>query len=254
MSKLLFNLSHKDQVATIILNQPETYNSLDIDMIMQLTQYFKQVSQDPGIKLLIITTKEKHFSSGGDLNWMKNAINYTKEQNLQDVKYLANMLLLLYNIDKPVICAVQGNIYGGGIGLVACADIVIAAANSKFCFSEVKLGLAPAIISEFVFQVMQISFAKYFMLTAKPFTSEQAYMCGLVHEIVATNLLPQAVLDNIDNILSLDGDGIIVAKKLLRRKEPKISIEKLDLCSQIIADLRVSNNAQLLIGKFLNKN
>jgi methylglutaconyl-CoA hydratase len=253
MHKVLFNLSHNNTVANIILNQPKTYNALDLDMMVQLKKYFQEISIDQNIKLLIITANGDHFSTGGDLNWMQNAINYTKEENFQDVENLAAMFLELYNLNKPVICAVQGNIYGGGLGFVACSDIVIAANNSKFCFSEVRLGLAPAIISEFVLPVMNFGFAKYSMLTAKPFNVEQACNFGLVHEIVEAKNLTQAVADNINNILSLDFNAIIIAKKLLRNKEPKVSLEKLYSCMQTIADLRVKPEAQLLIKRFLHK-
>lgn len=252
MYKVLFNLSHNNMVANIILNQPKTYNALDLDMIMQLKRYFQEISNDQNIKLLVITANGNHFSTGGDLNWMQNAINHSKEENFQDVKKLADLFLELYNLNKPVICVVQGNVYGGGIGLVACSDIVIAVKNSKFCFSEVKLGLAPAIISEFVLTAMNIGFAKYSMLTAKPFNAEQAYQFGLVHQVVDNEELTKTLVDNIHNLLSLDFNGIITAKKLLRDKEPKISIEKLYSCVQTIADLRVSTQAQSLIKKFLH--
>ncbi len=253
MSKVLFNLNYEGQVATITLNQPETYNAFDIDMILQLTKYFNQVANDSNIKLLVITANGKCFSSGANLVWMKSSINYTNEQNFQDAKQLAMMLWSLYNLNKPVICAIQGDVYGGAIGIVACSDVVITVKNSKFCFSEVKLGLAPAIVSPFVLQVMQASFAKYSMLTAKPFKVEQAYEFGLVHQIVETNSLQQAVSDNIDNILSMDFNGVTVTKQLLRNLNQQISLEQLDDCAKKIADLRTSKEAQFLINQFLQK-
>ena len=129
----------------------------------------------------------------------------------------------------------------------------IAAKNSKFGFTEVRLGLAPAIISPFVLQAMQANFAKYSMLTAKTFNVEQACKFGLVQEIVENNDLEQAVLNNIDNILSLDFNGITVTKKLLIHSNQQISLEKLDFCAKTLAELRTRPGTQLLIKKFLEK-
>ena len=248
---ILFALSHNNQVATIILNRPEVYNAFDLVMIQQLDQYFTQVTNDQNIKLLVITANGKHFSAGADLNWMRDAIDYTEEQNLQDARQLAAMLLNLYNLNKPVICAMQGSVYGGAIGIAACADVVIAANNCKFCFSEVTLGLAPAIISQFVLHAMNNNFAQYSMLTAKPFDAEQASQCGLVDEIILLNHLPKAVAHNIEHLLSLSFDGMVATKKLLRYSLLPISLEKLDDCVKIIAELRAAPAAHALIKKFL---
>ncbi|MGI9215125.1 MAG: enoyl-CoA hydratase-related protein, partial [Gammaproteobacteria bacterium] len=105
---LIYKVNHLQQIATITFNKPEIYNALNLEMIQQLSKYYQQVNNDPKIKLLIINANGTHFSSGADLNWMKNVQNYTIQQNLQNAKQLANMLLLLYNLSKPVLCAVQG--------------------------------------------------------------------------------------------------------------------------------------------------
>ncbi|MGD0465926.1 MAG: enoyl-CoA hydratase-related protein [Gammaproteobacteria bacterium] len=248
---ILFSLSYENQVATVTLNRPEVYNAFDLEMILQLDQYFTQVTNDQNIKLLVITANGKHFSAGADLNWMRDSVDYTTEQNLQDAKQLATMLLNLYNLNKPVICAMQGSVYGGAIGIAACADLVIAANNCKFCFPEVTLGLAPAIISQFVLHAMNTNFAQYSMLTAKPFCAEQALQYGLVDEIILLNHLPKAVVNNIEHLLSLSFEGMIATKKLLRYSLLPISLEKLDVCVKIIAELRASTTAQSLIKKFL---
>ena len=248
---ILFSLSHDNQVATIILNRPTVYNAFDMVMILQLDKYFTQVANDQNIKLLVITANGKQFSSGADLNWMQESIDYTKEQNLLDAKQLATMLLNLYNLNKPVICAVQGNVYGGAIGILAAADLVIAANNCNFCFSEVTLGLAPAIVSQFVLQAINTNFAQYSMLTAKPFNVEQALQYGLVDEVALLNHLPKALASNIEHVLSLSFEGVVATKKLLRSKLLPISLEKLNICVETIAELRVTLAAQSLIKKFL---
>lgn len=249
---ILFSTSYDNQVANIVLNRPKVHNAFDLTMINQLNQHINYVSNDSNIKILVITANGNNFSAGADLNWMQQSINYTQEQNLQDAQKLANMLLNLYNLTKPIICGVQGNVYGGAIGILACADLVIAANNCNFCFPEVKLGLAPAIISQFVLKIMDISFAKYHMLTAKLFNAKQALQSGLVNQISSLELLSQNIIDNIEHLLTLDANALIATKKLIRYGSPEISIEKLNMCTQIIADLRISPTTQALIKKYLS--
>ena len=249
---LTYTVDYLQKTATITFNKPEIYNALNLEMIQQLSKYYKQVNKDSNIKLLIINANGKHFSSGADLNWMKNVQNYPTKQNLQDAKQLANMLLLLYNLSKPVLCAIQGNVYGGALGIIACADIVIASNNSQFCFSEVKLGLAPAIITPFILNAISPHIAKYRILTATSFSAEIAYELGLVHELIDIIDLPKRIAWHTNNINSLGFEGITSSKKLLNNFRPKISIKTLEPCIKMITKLRKSSKAQELIKKFFN--
>ncbi len=251
INNILFSLSHSNQVATITLNKPAIYNAFDLDMIIQLNQYITAASHEDNVKLIILNANGKHFSTGADLNWMQQSINYDINANLDDANQLASMLLNLYHVTKPVICAIQGNTYGGAIGIIACADLVIAANTANFCFSEVNLGLAPAIISQFVLKSMDNNFATYHMLTAKPFNAEQALNAGLVDELVPLNHLQKAITNNIEHLLSLNIESIITTKKLLKLQLNPISLEKLNECTKAIAELRTSPASQELIKQFL---
>ena len=250
-NNILFSLSHSNQVATITLNKPTTYNAFDLDMLIKLNQHITTASHDDNVKLIIINANGKHFSTGADLNWMQHSINYDIDANLDDANHLASMLLNLYHLTKPIICSIQGNAYGGAIGIIACADVVIAANNANFCFSEVKLGLAPAIISQFVLKSMNNNFATYHMLTAKPFNAEQALNAGLVDELVPLNHLQKSITNNIEQLLSLNIESIMTTKQLLKLQLNPISLEKLNICIQAIAKLRTSPVSQELIKQFL---
>lgn len=250
-NNILFTLSHNNLVANITFNKIKNYNAFDLQTIIQFNKYIIEASRDKNIKIIVIKANSKHFSSGADLKWMQESINYTKKQNIADANQLASMLLNLYNSDKLIICAIQGNVYGGAIGIVACSDIVIAAKNAKFCFAEVKLGLAPAIISQFVLKSMDKNFAKYHMLTAKPFTARQALQAGLVKKVINLNMLEQNVIEHIEYLLKLNQKGIITTKHLIRKQNGAISIKYLNSCVTTIAKLRTSTACQTLIKNFL---
>ncbi len=250
---LTYTVDYLQKTATITFNKPEIHNALNLEMIQQLSKYYQKINKDSNIKLLIINANGKHFSTGADLNWMKNVKNYTPKQNLQDATKLANMLLLLYNLSKPVLCAIQGNVYGGALGIIACADIVIASDNSQFCFSEVKLGLAPAIITPFILNAIPPHIAKYRILTATPFSAKEAYEFGLVHELInKPNDMNEKIAWHINNINSLGFEGIISSKQLLNKFRPRISMKTLAPSIKMITKLRKSSGAQELIKKFFN--
>jgi methylglutaconyl-CoA hydratase len=253
ISDILYQIDSSRQIANIILNKPNVHNAFNKNMILQLTTYFKQFSQDPSVKVLTITARGKHFSAGADLNWMRESINYTEEENLQDAKCLAELFWQLYNIDKPVISLVHGSAHGGALGLLACSDVVIASENSQFCFSEVKLGLAPAVISLFMAKAMLGNFAKYSMMSARPFSAHKAYQVGLVHDVVTEDNLQLAMAEHIRQLSANNLESMIAIKKLLRQTTANITIEKLEICVQTIAKLRSSKDTQLLISKFLDK-
>ena len=250
-NNILFTLSHNNLVANITFNNIKNYNAFDLPTIIQFNKYITKASLDKNIKIIVIKANSKHFSSGADLKWMQQSINYTKKQNIADANQLAFMLLNLYNCNKLIICAIQGNVYGGAIGIVACSDIVIAVENARLCFSEIKLGLAPAIISQFVLKSMNNNFAKYYMLTAKPFTAKQALQAGLVHKVIKLNTLEQHVIDHIKYLLDFNQQGIMTTKKLLRQQRGTISMKYLHTCVATIAKLRTSAACQILIKNFL---
>ena len=158
---------HLDErgVATVTLNRPEKHNAFDDSLIAELTRIFKQIANEPAARVMVLAAQGKSFCAGADLNWMKRMANYSYEENLADANALANMLHALHTLPKPTIAKVQGAAFGGAVGLVACCDIAIGSKLSKFCLSEVKLGLIPATISPYVIEAMGARAAKRYFMT-----------------------------------------------------------------------------------------
>lgn len=143
-------LDIKDRVATIWLNRPDVHNAFNEDLIEELTTCLSSLGIKEGIRAIVLAGRGKSFSAGADLNWMKRVANYTREQNLDDARALAEMLRTLNFISKPTIARVHGAALGGGLGLVACCDIAVASTSATFATSEARLGLIPATIGPYV--------------------------------------------------------------------------------------------------------
>ena len=134
-------------VAMIAMNRPQVHNAFDEAMICELIEAFRDLGADDTVRVIIIAAEGKSFCAGADLNWMKRAAEYDEDQNREDAGELALMLNAIYACPKPVIARVQGNAFGGGVGVVAAADFAIGVADAQFSLSEVKLGIIPAAIS-----------------------------------------------------------------------------------------------------------
>lgn len=179
----LLNFS-TDGIATITLNRPEVHNAFNDELIELLAEMIVDVGHQEGVRAVVIAAAGKSFSAGADLNWMKRAAHFTEEDNREDSRVFAEMLRSLYVMPKPTIALVQGPAYGGGLGLIAACDIAIGVKSAKFCFSEVKLGLLPAVISPYVVEAMGVRACCRYFQTAEVFDAEEAYRLGLLHDLV----------------------------------------------------------------------
>ena len=148
--KTIIIKKHKDGCTEIILNQPEKHNALSPLMIKELNDIFDKLREDKNTKFVIISAIGKSFCAGGDLDWMKNQINSDRKTRIKEASKLARMLYKMYNFTKPLIAKVEGNAFGGGIGIMSVCDIVIATENIKMAHTETKLGIIPATISHYV--------------------------------------------------------------------------------------------------------
>src|ERR1041385_4683488 len=148
MSNLL--IQQTDGVVTLTLNRPKVHNALNEDLIIKLTETLRKIDLDESIRVVCLAGSGKHFCAGGDLEWMQKSIDFSHQENIQDARLLSDLVHTLYSLSKPTIAMIHGAAYGGAIGLIACCDIAIASEKSSFSFSEVKLGLVPAIISPYV--------------------------------------------------------------------------------------------------------
>jgi len=179
-------------IARVVLNRPEVHNALDDQLIAGLLDSLEKIAADLAVRLVVLTGQGGSFCAGGDLKWMRRTADYTYEQNLDDAMNLARLLATLNAMPQPTVALVNGPAYGGGVGLVACCDIAIAADTAKFSLSEVRLGLIPATISPYVVRKIGESNARRYFLTAEVFEAADAQRLGLVHEVVAAAGLDDA--------------------------------------------------------------
>lgn len=174
-------------MARVMLNRPDKHNAFNAEMIEELTRAFTHLEGRSDIRLMVLGGKGRSFSAGADLDWMKEAAGYTQAQNEADAVKLATMLRKLHGLPQATLALVQGAAMGGGAGLAAACDVVIAMSAAKFRFSEVRLGLTPATISPFVIQAIGPRWAKALFVTAESFDAAYAEKMGLVHYTAQTD-------------------------------------------------------------------
>lgn len=251
--KVLFDID-KRGVATVTLNQPDIHNAFDDKLIAQLTDIFTHIDQNSNIRVMVLASTGKSFSAGADLNWMRRMATYSYEQNLADANALASMFQILNSIDKPTIARVQGAAFGGAVGLVACCDMAIASKLSKFCLSEVKLGLIPATISPYVIDAIGARVARRYFTTAEVFSARRARRLGLLSEAVVEEELDSTIENLIEHLLKNSPAAILEAKKLILEIQNKpISEDMIAMTSDKIAKIRVSEQGQEGLNAFLQK-
>jgi methylglutaconyl-CoA hydratase len=178
-------VSFEDGISRVTLNRPDVHNALDDKLIADLLATLERIAAARAARIVLLTGQGGSFCAGGDLNWMRRTADYSFEQNRADAMMLARLLHTLNTMPQPTVALVNGPAYGGGVGLVACCDIAIAADTAKFSLSEVRLGLIPATISPYVVRKIGESKARRLFLTAEVFEAAEAGRIGLVHEVVA---------------------------------------------------------------------
>jgi methylglutaconyl-CoA hydratase len=241
----------KQKVAILTIERAEVHNAFDAFTIRQMIQHI-EYANTLDIRALVLTGQGKHFSAGADLNWMKSMVGNTFDENVADSMELARLMQVLFESVVPTICVVQGAAFGGAIGLISCCDIAIAHSKAKFCLSEVKLGLIPAVISPYVIKAIGERQARRYFQTAEVFYANKALDMGLIHE-VSDN--PEDMLDNILTALLNNGPiAVKQAKQLIvdvanRPIDPSIR----QLTAEKIATTRVSDEGQEGLRAFFEK-
>ncbi|KAA9133986.1 enoyl-CoA hydratase/isomerase family protein [Marinihelvus fidelis] len=254
MSSLQYHL--EDGVATLTLNRPEVHNAFDDELIGCLTDTLLAVGSDTAVRVVVLTGAGKSFSAGADLNWMRRMAEADAATNEHDALHLARLMRTLNYLHKPTIARVNGAAIGGGMGLVACCDIAVAAENAVFATSEVRLGLAPAVISPYVFRKIGESHARRYFLTGERFDAAHALHIGLVHEVTAADALDSATLRFTEE-LAKGGPQAQAQGKALAGFAGGHSIDtqlKLDQhTAQLIARLRTGDEGREGMRAFLDK-
>lgn len=247
-------LDRDGPVATITLNRPELRNAFNETAIAELSAAFQRVNEDAQLRVVILAAQGPAFCAGADLNWMKKMAGYSRQQNLADAGQLAAMLSAIDLCSKPVIARVQGDVYAGGVGLVAAADIAVVAENVNFCLSETRIGLIPATISPYVIRAMGMSAARRYFLTAERFSATRARECGLAHEVVGAHALDETVAGIVKALLAASPQAVSAAKRLVRDVGGR-EIDDALIADTVerIADIRASEEGREGIQSFLDK-
>ena len=241
-------------VAVVTINRPAKRNAFDDALIAEMIDAFRACEADTQIKVLLLQAAGSHFSAGADLGWMQRMATLDFESNRADALELARLMRTLNDCRKPTVVKVQGSAFGGAIGLIACCDIAIASAGARFCLSEAKLGLAPAVISPYVVAAMGARACRRYFQTAEIFDAEEARRLGLVHRTVPAEELDQAVETILQRLLQNGPAAMQTGKQLIRRAESQALDEPLiHETAEVIARLRVSKEGQEGLQAFFDK-
>lgn len=247
-------VTQTEQITTLILNRPHVHNAFDGPLIAQLIQALHQAIEKSQTRVIVLKATGKHFSAGADLAWMQRMAEASRDENVKDAEQLATLLHTLYHCPKPTLAEVQGAAYGGGAGLVAACDIAIASSDTQFCFSEVKLGLIPAVISPFVIQAIGARAAKAYFMSGASFTAEEALRLGLIHQHVSPGVFEPTALDYAKRLVALPREAVKACKKLVHDVSgQEIDTYLLKKTAQWIADRRSSEEARTCVKAFLKK-
>ena len=240
-------------VEYLTLNRPDVRNAFNEDVIAELTAWAAAAHADRALRVVVVAGAGKTFSAGADVQWMAKTVGYTQEENLRDAAAASAMFASIDALPVPVVGRVQGAALGGGAGLAAVCDIVVAEDSAVFGFTEVKLGILPAVISPFSLAKIGRSAARELFLTGARFSAARAREIGLVHAVVPASELDAAVDGYVREILTAAPEAIAAAKALIRDVWGRPLDEARPITAQAIADRRVSAEGQEGLRAFLEK-
>ena len=240
-------------VTTVTLARPDSHNALNVGLIEELTSCFEDISDDDGVRAVVLAGEGRSFCAGADIGYMRETANFTYEDNLDDARRLATMYWTIDTCPKPLVARVHGAALGGGSGLVAVADVVVADEEARFAFTEVRLGIAPASIAPFVVRKIGASHARSLFVTGERFRVEKAREIGLVHNVAPRDDLDAAVEEKVGELLQGGPVAQATVKALLRRLETTEPMEAPGLTSRVISELRTGEEGQEGLAAFLEK-
>ena len=241
-------------VSRVVLNSPEIRNAFNDEVISELTRAFTQLGQDPQVRVIVLAATGSAFCAGADLNWMRRMADYSRAENLTDAAQLAEMLRVMYECPKPTIARIQGDVYAGGMGLVAACDMAVSVDTANFCLSEVRLGLIPATISPYVIRAMGARAAHRYFLTAERFDARQALRIGFVHEVVGAEGLDAKVAELTNALVSASQSAVRSCKMLVQKVAGRdIDAPLIGRTVEGIADIRSSSEGREGVQSFLQK-
>jgi methylglutaconyl-CoA hydratase len=250
----MVKLDLQPPVASVILDRPDVHNAFNDSLITVLTQTFKDLSAHPDIRVIILRATGKSFCAGADLNWMKQMVTFSHEENIQDARIMAGMFLAIAKCSKPVIARVHGTALGGGSGLVASCDIAIAVESATFGFTEVKLGILPSVISPFVIARIGPGAAREYFLTGERFPASVALSLGLVQHVVPNEgALDALIAVKVGELLTSAPGAVTAAKELIFGLAATTLESSIDFTAEAIATARAGAEGQSGMKAFLQR-
>ncbi|MFG0642714.1 MULTISPECIES: enoyl-CoA hydratase/isomerase family protein [Delftia] len=254
MKTTALTLEFQGPLATITLTQPEVRNAFSDEVIADITHAFHAVGKRSDVRAVVLAAEGPAFCAGANLNWMRRMADYSRDENREDAGLLAEMLRVIYECPQPTIARVQGDVYAGGMGLVAACDMAVAAEGAGFCLSEVKIGLIPATISPYVIRAMGARAAHRYFLTGERFDAAEALRIGFVHRVVAADELDNAVDGLLKHLVSAGPAAARACKRLvIEVAEREINEQLIAATVEGIADIRASAEGKEGVQAFLQK-
>jgi len=253
-SPTALSITTEGAIRTITLSRPDVRNAFNDEVIAELKIAFIEAGQADDVRCVVLAAEGPAFCAGADLNWMRRMADYTRDENLADAGQLAAMLRAIYECPKPTIARVQGDVFAGGVGLVAACDMAVSVDTATYCLSEVKLGLIPATISPYVIRAMGARASHRYFLTAERFSAAEAHRIGLVHEVVGADALDAKVAELTSALVSASPNAVRACKRLVQDVAER-EIEDALVAHTVagIADIRSSAEGKEGVQSFLQK-
>jgi methylglutaconyl-CoA hydratase len=252
MSDLLSEI--QDKICFLTINRVSKNNAFDNHLLTEMDNQLQSAIDNPQVRVIVLKANGKHFCAGADLAWMQSMADFSEEENLKDTMVLGNLMFHLHQSPKPVIAMIHGAAFGGGAGLAAACDIAIAASSARFCFSEAKLGLIPAVISPYVVKAMGERVAQMLFMSGEVFDAQRAMSMNLVQHCVPEDSLLDFTISYARQIANNAPEAVVQSKALARYVADKTINEELVYhTASLIAHKRISAEGQKGLKAFLNK-
>jgi methylglutaconyl-CoA hydratase len=252
MSDLLYEI--QDNLCLLTLNRVAKHNAFDDHLLLELQARLDTAISDPLIRVILLKANGTHFSAGADLAWMQNMAGFSQEENLKDALILGTLMYTLHQSPKPTLAMIHGFAFGGGAGFAAACDIALASTSARFCFSEVKLGLIPAVISPYVVRAIGERNAKALFMSAEIFDAPKALALNLIHEILPEDDLLEFTLNYAKQISNNAPEAVKASKKLaMHVANSTLNEELVYYTASLIAEKRASKEGQKGLNAFLKK-
>lgn len=249
---LQIDLSYR--VAVVWMNREKVRNAFNETVIAELTQAYRVLGADDGVRAIVLAGHGPAFCAGADLDWMRRMSTYSLDDNRRDARGLADMLRTIHDCPKLTIARVHGDAYAGGMGLVAACDIAVGAFNASFSLSETRLGLLPATISPYVMRAIGERACRRYMLTAEKFDASEAFRIGLLHEITPPDELDARINTILGTLMATSDAAVAATKTLIRDVAGKPIDDALAAdTAERIARMRASDDGREGIASFLAK-